>query len=32
MWNVAVNELVVDGTVAKILAKYDVSNDYSINK
>lgn len=32
MWNVAIGELIADGTVAKTLAKYDVASDYTINK
>lgn len=32
MWNVAINELITDGTVARTLEKYDVASDYSINK
>lgn len=32
MWNVAINELINDGTVARTLEKYGVSADYTINK
>ncbi len=32
MWNVAVSEMVKDGTVARTLAKYNASNDYSLNR
>jgi ABC-type amino acid transport substrate-binding protein len=32
MWNVAIQELITDGTVARTLEKYSVANDYSINK
>ena len=32
MWNVALGELINDGTVARTLEKYNVANDYSLNK
>ncbi len=32
MWNVAINELTNEGTIAKILEKHNVSQDYIINK
>ncbi len=32
MWNIAMNELVTNGTVGQILQKYGVSTEYSINK
>jgi len=32
MWNVALGELINDGTVTRTLEKYNVSNDYSLNK
>jgi ABC-type amino acid transport substrate-binding protein len=32
MWNVALSELENDGTIEKILAKYNASEDYSLNK
>jgi len=32
MWNVAINELINDGSVTRILGKYGVSEDYSLNK
>lgn len=32
MWNVALGELIGEGTVQKTLEKYNVANDYSLNK
>lgn len=32
MWNVAISELVNDGTVVRTLEKYNVSNDYTLNR
>jgi ABC-type amino acid transport substrate-binding protein len=32
MWNVAISELINDGTVARTLEKYGVANDYTLNK
>ena len=32
MWNVALGELINDGTITRILTKYNVSADYSLNK
>lgn len=32
MWNVAISELINDGTVARTLEKYGVTNDYTLNK
>jgi ABC-type amino acid transport substrate-binding protein len=32
MWNVAISELINDGTVARTLEKYCVANDYTLNK
>lgn len=32
MWNVALGELINDGTITRILDKYNVSADYSLNK
>jgi len=32
MWNVALGELINDGTVTRTLEKYNVANDYSLNK
>ena len=32
MWDVALNELVIEGTVNKTLEKYGVANDYAVNK
>jgi ABC-type amino acid transport substrate-binding protein len=32
MWNVALKELITDGTVARTLEKYGVASDYAINK
>lgn len=32
MWNVTIGEMIADGTVTKTLAKYNVANDYSVNK
>ncbi|MBH41725.1 MAG: hypothetical protein CL685_03355 [Candidatus Magasanikbacteria bacterium] len=32
MWNVAMGELMNDGTIFRILEKYNVSQDYSINR
>ncbi len=32
MWSVAIGELVAEGTVQKTLEKYNVANDYSLNK
>jgi ABC-type amino acid transport substrate-binding protein len=32
MWDVALNELVIEGTVNKTLEKYGVANDYTVNK
>lgn len=32
MWNVALGELINDGTVARTLEKYNVAKDYSLNK
>jgi len=32
MWNVALGELINDGTVTRTLKEYNVSNDYSLNK
>ena len=31
MWNVALGELINDGTVARTLEKYNVANDYTLN-
>jgi polar amino acid transport system substrate-binding protein len=31
MWNVAIGELIAEGTVQKTLEKYNVANDYSLN-
>lgn len=32
MWNVAISELITDGTVSRTLEKYNVAGDYSLNK
>jgi ABC-type amino acid transport substrate-binding protein len=32
MWDTALTELIGDGTISRILEKYDVSNDYVLNK
>ncbi len=32
MWNVAIRELINEGVTAKVLEKYNVSGDYSLNK
>lgn len=32
MWNVAISELINDGTVARTLEKYDVASDYTLNR
>jgi len=32
MWNIAMNELITNGTVAQTLQKYGVASEYSINK
>lgn len=32
MWNVAIGELITDGTVSRTLEKYNVAGDYSLNK
>ncbi len=32
MWDIALREMINDGTIANILAKYDASGDYTVNK